>query len=157
MKRWLLVLIVIGLAPAAALGAAKQKKRELPDPNSKVDKVARDVFQDNDRNHNGALSRTEFRSAEKEAQSRLQELVKQGVLGGKRQKDVDVKVASAGSDVTKSNKVTEQEFSDHVHRLAQQVNVSARQQNEAEAAQQKKIAAAKKAAAQRRANQKKKR
>jgi len=156
MLRPLISIVLVVLFASVASGAPKRKKPELPDPNPKVDKLAREVFKSNDRNHNDALSRTEFHSAEKEAQSRLLELAKQGVLGAKKQKDVDVKVGSSDADVSKSNKVTEQEFIDHVHRLAQQVNIAARQQNEAIAARQKKVAAAKKAAAKRRANQKNK-
>jgi hypothetical protein len=154
--RTLLTVFLLILVPSPVFAAPKQKKKEKPDPNPAVDKIAREVFKSNDRNHNDALSRTEFHSAEREVQARLGQLASKGVLGDKKAKDVDVTVASAGNDIEKSNKISQDQFSAHVHRLAQQVNIAARQHNDAAAAQKKKMEAAKKAAAKKRANNKRK-
>jgi hypothetical protein len=152
MRAFLAVVLVMALT-SFAVAAPKKKKKEQPDPNPAIDKIAREVFKQNDRNHNDALSRTELHTAQKDAQTRLWQLARQGVLGAAKSKDVEVGAASADmASLEKSNKVSQKEFTAHVHSMAQQVDVAARQQYQASAEQKKKLAAAKKAAAKKRAN-----
>ena len=156
--RALLVAAIMLCVACPTEAAPKKKKRQRADPNPAVEEVAREVFKSHDRNRNDALSRTEFRSAEKEVQSRLMQLAKQGVLGSAKGKDVELTAgATDRAKLEKSNKVTQDEFTSHVRHLAQQVNIAALQQSEIVAAQQRKAQAAKKAAAKRRANNARKR
>jgi hypothetical protein len=156
MRTILTVGLVLLLTCPAIAAAPKKKKKEQADPNPAIDRIAREVFKENDRNHNSALSRTELHTAEKDAQTRLLQLARQGVLGAGK-KDVEVSPAAASqASLEKSNKVSQDEFTAYVHSMAQQVDIAARQQNQTAAAQQKKLAAAKKAAAQKRAANKRK-
>jgi hypothetical protein len=151
--RTILSLAVLLLLAGSTLAAGQKKKQDKPDPNPAIERVAREVFKNNDRNHNNALSRTELHTADKEVQTRLLQLAKQGVLGAAKSKEVEVSIAASGDkDLEKSNTITQGEFTAHVQSLAQQVDSAARQQNQALAEAKKKNDAAKKAAAKKRAS-----
>jgi hypothetical protein len=156
--RAILCLAVVLLFTSSAPGAPqKKKKQEKPDPNPAIERVAHEVFKNNDRNHNNALSRTELHTADKEVQTRLLQLARQGVLGAAKSKEVEVSVAPGGEkNLEKSNTITQGEFTAHVQSMAQQVDAAAREQNKALAAAKQKYNAAKKAAAKKRASYKRK-
>src|SRR6186997_264284 len=129
--RFLLAIVMIAGVPTFVQAAKDGKSNKRPNPaqqheearRASLDQLATEAFTVSDRNHNGALNRSEFSDAEAMLEASLMQLGQQGVLGrNKRQESPsDLRAAIAGPPkFANKNRITLPEFKRYAESMTQQ-------------------------------------
>jgi fructose-specific phosphotransferase system component IIB len=116
-----------------AMAAAADKPAQKPeaDQSAAIEELAHAIFANADRNHNQALNKSEFSAAQEMLQEEIQKLGQQGAIGKPKKpsvKDIEkAQGASAAADasakkLSRSNKVTQAEFSYYVHAVVDEAD-----------------------------------
>jgi hypothetical protein len=146
----LLMCLALGLnaADTAMAAAAKGKGKKNDADVSKtadVEKAIQGVYEKANRNHSETLSKAEFRKAQGMLDTMIADLARRGVIGqgpawgkGGEVKPAVNPLTPASADLSKSNKVTEAEFSIYAHTVVAEAEQKMQQ---AKAAQMQKAAA----------------
>jgi hypothetical protein len=127
----------------ACLAAAGQQG--AGDSAANIDQLAQKVFTSADQNHNHVLNKAEFRDAQAMLESTVEEWGRAGIIGkprrpGNKQQDPGSASASAiasANKLSKSNRVSQAEFTFYVHSFVEEADQQWRQMNAATAAQRK--------------------
>jgi hypothetical protein len=147
---WAALLFVAAQASAQRTDNGKSKV----DMSTMVDDMAKQVFEQADRNHNGLLSKREFADAETLLDAHVSQWVQTRTIGkpkaanAKDSKDEQPPSQSAeksGNKLAKSNKVTQAEFTFYVHAVVTEADEHWRQYNTLSDAQRQAYAAQQKA------------
>lgn len=145
--RFLLTMVLIAGVPAFVQAAKDGKGNRKPNPakqreeakQASLDQLATEAFTASDRNHNGALNRSEFSDAEAMLETSLMQLGQQGVLGRHKGQDSqsDLRAAIAGPPkFANKNRITLPEFKRYTESMTHQAEAAFAQVHAAQKAQQ---------------------
>ncbi len=141
-----LFVVIVGLGLGRSAAAARQAgQQDQGDQSALVDQLAQRIFTSADHNHNHVLNKVEFRDAETMLESAVAEWGREGIIGkpkkpGNKEKGSDHAsgaAAASANKLAKSGKVSQAEFTFHVHSVVEEADQQWRQMNAAAAAQRK--------------------
>ena len=152
--RTVLIVLFSSLA-GVGIGADPAKAKDAPgnDQSAAVDQLAQQIFTEADKNHNHVLNKSEFRNAESLLKDEVDRWGREGLIGKPKKSNAKEKeiasqtdaVSASANRLSRSNKVSQAEFTFHAQTVVDQADEYWRQAKAAAAAQQKAISAQRRA------------
>ncbi len=145
------LVIFFSAVAGAGFGAHPANAKDAPgnDQSAAVDQLAQRIFTEADKNHNHVLNKNEFRNAEGLLKDAVDQWGREGLIGKPKKPSAKDKETSSQTDavsasankLSRSNKVSQAEFTFHAQAVVDQADENWRQAKAAAAAQQKAISA----------------
>ncbi len=127
-------MVLLGCLSVAAV--ADETKKTGHDRAAAIDEIAQSVFAAADRNHNHVLNKSEFEDAQNLLDEEIRKLGQQGAIGKPAKASIDsaekdrhaaASANAAANKLSRSNKISQAEFTYYVHAAIDEADVEWRQ------------------------------